>query len=589
MIKSLKRNSISFLLIIVIIFGCTITTAPITSDAAEADGGKEYFVSTTGNDKKSGSKSEPFKTFDKALSVLKPGDTLYIMGGTYYQKLIIKNSGTEAKPITITNYNNERVVISGAKLKPTYIDDNSGLISINNKDYVHINGLEIAYYSTAEPGVEPIGIAIWNGGYGLQIRNCYIRDIVTTDTSDEATANAIRVDGDNPNKAIDGLILDGNEFAYNKTGYSETCVLSGHVTNFTITNNRVHDNNNIGILMAGYYDVLEEYPDKNKAMNGVCSDNVVYNNSSSDNGSYSDACAGGIYIDGGWNITVERNLIYNCDYGIEATSENFGGACENATIRNNVIYNCNFAGISIFGYEEGTGTTNNTKIINNTLYGNETNIYFQEGVIGKNNVIKNNICFGAKYDNFYNEDGISINNNVMSNNLTIDPLFVDVTTGNFRLMDDSPAIDNGVLTGIDPGTLDADKASRVVGASIDIGAYEYQSITPVTPVNDGKTQATAIDLPFNVEVQASLNTSSDSNWYKLTTNEAGTYVIRTMGTSVDTWGELMNSGGDMIASDDDGAGDGNFRISASLAANSVYYIYVDGSSAGNYSIIATKP
>src|SRR5262245_53482123 len=60
-----------------------------------------YYVSTTGNDANSGLNTSPFKTFAKAVSVLKPGDTLRVMPGIYNEPLKISISGMVDSPITI--------------------------------------------------------------------------------------------------------------------------------------------------------------------------------------------------------------------------------------------------------------------------------------------------------------------------------------------------------------------------------------------------------------------------------------------------------------------------------------------------------
>ncbi|GJM64225.1 InlB B-repeat-containing protein [Persicobacter diffluens] len=51
----------------------------IMSSARAAD----YYVSPSGNDSQSGSISNPFKTFAKAVSVIQAGDYIYLRGGTY--------------------------------------------------------------------------------------------------------------------------------------------------------------------------------------------------------------------------------------------------------------------------------------------------------------------------------------------------------------------------------------------------------------------------------------------------------------------------------------------------------------------------
>ena len=48
-----------------------------------------------------GRSSAPWKTLAHALRQLKPGDTLYLRGGTYYEKVSLTRSGTAEAPITI--------------------------------------------------------------------------------------------------------------------------------------------------------------------------------------------------------------------------------------------------------------------------------------------------------------------------------------------------------------------------------------------------------------------------------------------------------------------------------------------------------
>ena len=45
--------------------------------------GAEYFASPDGNDSFPGSRTQPFATFKKGLSVLKPGDILTLRPGDY--------------------------------------------------------------------------------------------------------------------------------------------------------------------------------------------------------------------------------------------------------------------------------------------------------------------------------------------------------------------------------------------------------------------------------------------------------------------------------------------------------------------------
>ena len=72
---------------------------------------KEYFVSNTGSDTAVGTVAAPFKSFAKAVSALSSGDTLYIYGGTYTEKLSVSNIYSALLPITIKPVLNQTVVI----------------------------------------------------------------------------------------------------------------------------------------------------------------------------------------------------------------------------------------------------------------------------------------------------------------------------------------------------------------------------------------------------------------------------------------------------------------------------------------------
>ena len=58
-------------------------------------------------------------------------------------------------------------------------------------------------------------------------------------------------------------------------------------------------------------------------------------------------------------------------------------------------------------------------------------------------------------------------------NLASEPLFVDRLNGNFRLQSNSPCINAG-SNGAVSGTTDLDGRPRIIGGTVDIGAYEYQ-------------------------------------------------------------------------------------------------------------------
>jgi hypothetical protein len=180
-----------------------------------------------------------------------------------------------------------------------------------------------------------------------------------------------------------------------KLGSSESLVLNGNIDGFKVENNIVRRSDNIGIDLIGYEGVSNDRK-MDYVRNGVVKNNQVYEISSYGNPSYGeDYSAGGIYVDGGKNITIEKNTIYKSDIGIEATSEHAKKYADNIKIINNIIYENFYTGISIGGYDVDRGGTINSTISQNILYQNDT-----KGLDGgqlllqhdtKNNVIERNI------------------------------------------------------------------------------------------------------------------------------------------------------------------------------------------------------
>ncbi len=78
-----------------------------------AEGVALFVDARRGDDAGPGSRESPWKTLNHALRQLKPGDTLYLRGGTYYEKAFLTRSGTEESPITIRSYHGELAILDG--------------------------------------------------------------------------------------------------------------------------------------------------------------------------------------------------------------------------------------------------------------------------------------------------------------------------------------------------------------------------------------------------------------------------------------------------------------------------------------------
>ncbi|MDR0791734.1 MAG: right-handed parallel beta-helix repeat-containing protein [Chitinophagaceae bacterium] len=137
-------------------------------------------------------------------------------------------------------------------------------------------------------------------------------------------------------------------------------------------------------------------------------------------------------------------------------------------------------GESIYNENSSTSITNCT-ISNNSLYNYNSNGYtltITNSIIFGNSTLSGNTGNSAAIVNFSIVQGATVYPGTGNSNA--DPLFKDPTTGDYSLQESSPAIDKGDnaaytdATDNDPAT-DKDLAGnpRLIGKSIDIGAYEY--------------------------------------------------------------------------------------------------------------------
>ncbi|WP_336077624.1 right-handed parallel beta-helix repeat-containing protein [Paenibacillus sp. 203] len=511
----MKKFGQMFLVGLAMAFGLGLVAGNVQPPAASA-AGTEYYVATSGSDSNAGTNDAPWKTLQHAADVAPAGSTVYVRGGVYNQKLKITRSGSASQgPIVFTNYGTESAIIDGSGLP---VSGNEGLIELADVNYVTVQGFEIRNFTTASKNVVPVGIYVHGSGGFINLSNNKIHDIKNTVTPTGKDrlgrdAHGIAVYGTKAPASIHDLTISGNELYNLVLGSSESLVLNGNVDGFAVTDNLIHDNDNIGIDLIGFEGTAPNTT-YDQARNGLVKGNRVYNNSVQNNPSYKsdDNSAGGIYVDGGKDSIIEQNYSYNNDIGVEIASEHAGKATSNITVRSNVIYNNRLTGIAMGGYNEERGFTVNCKIVNNTLYKNDT---FDDGsgqllvqYDTRNNVIKNNIFVASSTDVLISNGYTKNSGNVVDYNLYFspggsseanwtwknkeytgfsayksgtgndthslfaDPKFVNAANSDFHLQSSSPAIDAGNTDRAIIGTLDIDGKPRVQGAAVNIGAYE---------------------------------------------------------------------------------------------------------------------
>jgi hypothetical protein len=477
-----------------------------------------FYVSTTGNDSNPGSEASPWRTIQHAADTVHAGSTVNIRGGVYEELVTIRASGNAIGGyITFRCFPGETAILDAEHFTPS---GRQGILTIHNQSYVRIEGLEIRNFRTAEHHLAPLGISVMGAGTHIELLKNNVHHIENTFQGRDRPGSGgngfgIAVYGTDAKTPISDLIIDGNEVHHLKTGSSESLVVNGNVTNFRITHNVVHDNNNIGIDVIGFERTAPD-PAVDQARDGVVSHNLVYNITSRGNPAYgNDVNSDGIYVDGGTRVLIEQNIMHDVDFGIELASEHKDRATSYITARNNLIYHTHTAGVSIGGYAPDRGHTEHCTVINNTLYEDDTSATgsgeFQMQWNMSDDIFANNIVYAgprclmtvnkSKFDKDY--PPVAIDHNLyycargpeasewqeLSAHLTgfdnyvqstgndrhshfQDPHFVDPSANNFHLPPDSPAIAAGTTEKLPVNELDLDGSPRVKSGQIDIGCYQ---------------------------------------------------------------------------------------------------------------------
>jgi hypothetical protein len=420
--------------------------------------------------------SGPYTTIAAAMSAAKAGETIVVHAGVYSENVEFTKSGTATAYLTLQGD-------PGAILDGTGMDGHTPMVTITDRSYVRVSGFEIRNLKPTSTSVDATGILVSGAGTGVQVMNNKVHDIWASSASSSVNAHAIHIAG-NTNPGLVNVTVSGNEIYSMKTGWSENLTVNGNVDGFEVSNNVIHDNNNIGIDIAGFYGMGPAGFDN--ARNGKVVGNNVYNITSANNPAYGGSrAADGIYVDGGKSVIIERNRVDSADIGIELASESQGKNTQDIIVRNNFVSRSVQGNIQAGGYDFNKGNAVNITIVNNTTWGSQS----AEVVIQfncSNLVIRNNVLVALASKPYLdqwgnNNTGFTVSNNLYYGASTSSPgawpdslaRFVDPKLVNgfsdLHLQSGSPAVNAGIAG--DAGGLDFDGQTRVNGV-IDLGADE---------------------------------------------------------------------------------------------------------------------
>ncbi len=450
-------------------------------------------------------------TIQAALNAAVAGDTVEVETGVYNERVTFPASGTPGSPIVLAAKAGHTPVLDGTGIS---VGGLTGLVYIEDRSYVQVVGLEIRNYSASGSSDFPAGVWVRGQSNNVEIRDNVVHHIENNGCGN-CGAHGIAVYGTSGIDSIHDVLIDGNEVRDCVLGWSESLVLNGNVENFTVSNNTVHDNNNIGIDMIGFEGECVGCADSlDRARDGLVTGNLVYNIDSQGNPAYgSERSADGIYVDGGTRIVIERNVVHDVNIGIEIASEHKGKGTSLITVRNNFVSGCHTTGFAMGGYDTNRGSTEDCTVVNNSLYQNDTDVTGSGEMLvqydTRNNVIENNLLFAGAQNLFivneYTQNtGNTVDYNLYfssggaaasewawkgtyytgfadwqsstgndANGLFVNPLLVDPSNGDLHVTAGSPAVNAGeTLATSAIGSVDIDGHARVDGMAVDIGADE---------------------------------------------------------------------------------------------------------------------
>jgi hypothetical protein len=232
---------------------------------------------------------------------------------------------------------------------------------------------------------------------------------------------------------------------------------------------------------------------------------------------------GGIHVDT-FVATIANNFFFaNAVTNTNGLPANiYGGAISCASAATPIIVNNTFlanrAAVAAGSVDTGgaIATTSGSSLIANNIFAHGSSGVRIVVPLTNQVVLKNNCAYGnTSYDYLGGPPAANTNGNI-----TVDPLLAGL--GDFHLSSNSPCVNAGDLSVVNPQWRDLDGQIRIAGGRVDIGADEVlgASLT-CQPLSSGPLQLHVEGMPGgNLVIEA---TTDFVNWIPITTNSSAPF------------------------------------------------------------------
>jgi hypothetical protein len=368
-----------------------------------------------------GTEEQPFKTIQHAADISEPGDLVFVMAGGYAERVAVRTSGAEGKPITLRAVPRHSAVVAGFDLKA---------------NYVRVEAFEIM--------AEKPAVAVQLSGSQCEVLDNYIHDMMV------GVAGTVGKPGGDGQR--DYSAVAHNRIAYNKIYHSEYGFMLGG-DDWLVENNEV---NRLFMYAPGNkYDDC----DYSRFFGRGCVEryNYYHGSTSAEIRVAHVDCLQTFTVNGeiAQHLVFEYNTCFDFHQMCMVESAPHVGSVRDWTFRGNIVSadSPTMSG----GWGPDIIQTPDVTIVNNTISTVRWAAVGLRGQESTNGLIRNNILRNAERSIVDGDRDFSASKPTIECNLSFaasalsgekningkDPLFVDGPKRNFRLQKGSPAIGAG--------------------------------------------------------------------------------------------------------------------------------------------------